>query len=255
MSCVVEYVGTAYVGFQRQPGAMSVQGALESAVKAVTGETVTVSASGRTDAGAHALAQIVSFTTASAMPSQDVCHALNAHLPNDIAVIYARDVAPSFHPRFDADRRTYRYLIWNRPIRSPFWRERAAHIRKALDVAVMDQAAGTLIGRLDVRAFVPSRLDGEKVRQVHAARCWREDDLVLIELEASGFMRQMVRAIAGTLIRVGQGSLSLDGFASVVAAGERHAAGETAPACGLYLVRVNYPHDQRALITLARPEE
>lgn len=237
----MEYLGTRYAGFQTQPGKTTVQQVLEMAIANVTGEAVRVLGSGRTDAGAHAVGQVIAFSTESALPIAAFLRALNAHLPDDINVTSTEDVALSFHPRYDALRRTYRYLIWNRPVRSPFWLGRSAHVRPPLDVDRMDKAARHLIGDHDFGAFVAAAATPNRRRTMQRAHCWREADVVIVELEASGFMRQMVRAIAGTLIDVGLGKLDVLDFERILLSRDRARAGETAPACGLYLFRVSYP--------------
>lgn len=233
-------MGTHYVGFQRQSGKASVQGTMEMAVEAVTGERVTIAGSGRTDAGAHALGQIVAFNTSSALADGVMLRALNAHLPRDIAVTSVWEAAPDFHPRHDAQRRHYRYLIWNRQVRSPFWEGRAAHIPYALDVQLMDSAARALEGTHHFDSFVPARLSGLAVRTLYRARCEREGFLISIDLQASGFMRQMVRAIVGTLVAVGARQLAESDVRDILASRRRARGGVTAPARGLYLVEVDY---------------
>jgi tRNA pseudouridine38-40 synthase len=223
-----------------------VQVVLEEAVEAVTQERTLVVGSGRTDAGAHALGQVVAFSTSSALPAETLVRAINAHLPFDIAIVDARDADPAFHPRFDADSRVYRYLIWNRAVRSPHWHGRAMYVPVRLDVAAMDEAARRLVGRHDFSAFVPNQQDGSRVRTVTAASVRRDGDLVVFEIEASGFMRQMVRSMAGTLIRIGRGTLQAAEISHILESKERSMAGDTAPAHGLYLVDVHYAPDDRS---------
>jgi tRNA pseudouridine38-40 synthase len=222
---------------------VTVQGTIERAIAAITGESVTLEGSGRTDAGAHAMHQVASFTTGSGLPAQTLHRALNSHLPPDVAVISLSDVPPAFHPRYHASSRLYRYVVWNREVRSPFWKGRAAHIRRPLDVEVMHTAAQCLVGRHDFSAFVPVAKPGSRTRTIMNATCSRDGDLVTIDLEGSGFMRQMVRCIAGTLIRVGLGRMDVADFATVFASGDRLLAWDTAPAYGLYLMDVRYPPD------------
>jgi tRNA pseudouridine38-40 synthase len=205
---------------------------------------------GRTDAGAHAFHQVVAFDTSSRLAPEALLRALNAHLPRDIAVTGACDVHPTFHPRYDATSRVYRYLIWNRAVRSPLWRGRAAHVARRLDVGAMDVAARSLVGVHDFSAFVASHSENRS-REMLRAACSRTGDLVSIELEATGFMRQMVRSIAGTLIRVGLGKLDVPAVRTILESRDRGLAGDTAPACGLYLIDVRYP----AVSGSATPEE
>lgn len=237
-------MGTAYAGFQSQPGKTTVQSVLQRAIQNVTGEPTTVVASGRTDAGAHALAQVIAFRSATNLTTEVLGRAINAHLPDDITVTSVAEAKLGFHPRFDALSRTYRYLIWNRSTPSPFWVGRSAFVRPRLDVRRMNEAAQLLQGTHDFGAFVASSASGDRTRTMYSARCWREDDLVAIELEATGFMQQMVRAIAGTIIQVGLGRLTIDEFAVILASTDRTRAAETAPACGLYLREVHYEAQQ-----------
>jgi len=203
-------------------------------------EDIQVAGSGRTDAGAHAVSQVVAFTTSSALPAETMRRAANAVLPRSIALVEARDAVPSFHPRVDARSRTYCYLIWNRATRSPFWEERATHVKRLLDESTMNAAAQYLVGLHDFSTFVPNALEGQRVRRIDRAVCRRDRDLVMVELQGSGFMRQMVRSMAGTLVRVGLGKMTSAEFSDVLRSGERKAAGDTLPACGLYLVDVQY---------------
>jgi len=238
----MEYLGTGYAGFQRQPGKITVQGTLEETIEDVTGESVTLTASGRTDAGAHARHQVISFTTESGLSAEAMLNSLNSRLPQDLVITSLREVDLDFHVRFDAKSRTYQYLIWNRNVRSPFWLGRAAHVKQPLDADLMDRAAQALVGLQDMSAFIPAAYDGDSKRAVYRANVDRDGNLVTIEIEASGFMRQMVRATAGTLIRVGLGLLSVEEFKNILSSRRRELAGDTAPAEGLYLVDVRYEH-------------
>jgi tRNA pseudouridine38-40 synthase len=233
-------MGTAYAGFQRQPNRVTVQGTIEQALKAVTGEDISLVAAGRTDGGAHACAQVIAFSTDTVIGSERLRMALNAHLPRDIAVTSAADVQPHFHPRFDALRRTYRYLIWNRRTRSPYWEGRAAFVPSLLDVDAMDAAGRLLTGRHDFSAFVAAAATGNRTRIMHRVSCRRDDDLVTVEMEANGFMQQMARSIAGTLIDVGRGSLNGQDVFRMLESEDRSRGGPTAPAHGLYLTAVTY---------------
>ena len=220
------------------------QATLEDALSRVTQEDIHVLGSGRTDAGAHAVSQVVAFSTATALRPEVLQRAANALLPRSVAITGARDVPADFHPRFNAVSRLYRYVIWNRPVRSPFWEGRSVHVKPDLDVDIMHRAIQMLVGRRSFASFVPAKYDGSCERTVWSARCWREDWTVNIEIEAEGFMRQMVRSIAGTLIDVGRGKIGLEQFAAIVQACDRTRAGRTAPACGLYLVRVRYDNGE-----------
>lgn len=252
---MTEYLGTRYAGFQRQPGRMSVQGLLEQAVERVTGENVSVEGAGRTDAGAHALGQVVAFSTQSLLAPDRLRNALNAHLPADIRVISAREASESFHPRYDAISRLYRYLIWNREPASPFWATRSALVRQPLGAERMHEAAQSLIGTHDFSAFVAATANGSRVRSMYSAAVQRDGNLVIVELEANGFMQQMARSIAGTLILVGTGKLHPRDVPPILLSRDRSKAGPTAPAHGLYLVDVRYPAAPPAAATEQMIEE
>jgi tRNA pseudouridine38-40 synthase len=219
---------------------------LEGALSRVTQEDIHVIGSGRTDAGAHAVFQVVAFSTESGLQPGVLQRAANAMLPRDVVITGARDVPESFHPRFDAQSRVYRYVIWNRPVRSPFWEGRGAHIKPHLDESAMHDAVQYIIGSNDFASFVPTTFHGSRERTVWEARCWRDGWTVNVEIEAEGFMRQMVRSIAGTLIDVGRGKIDIDEFKRIVLARDRTQAGRTAPAHGLYLVSVRY-QDSKSL--------
>jgi tRNA pseudouridine38-40 synthase len=233
-------VGAAYLGFQRQPGKETVQATLEGAFSRVTQEEIHVIGSGRTDAGAHALCQVVAFSTESRLRAEVLQRAANALLPRDVVITQANEVPIDFHPRFDARSRIYRYLIWNRPVRSPFWEGRSAHIKPHLDERTMHRAIECLLGRCDFSSFVPANFSGSRERSVWTTRCWRDGATIVIEIEAEGFMRQMVRSIVGTLIDVGRGKIDETEFRRIVLARDRTQAGKTAPAYGLYLASVQY---------------
>lgn len=220
---------------------MTVQGVIEEAIESVTAERVTLTASGRTDAGAHAEHQVISFVTESALPTDSLQRALNAHLPADVVLARLVEAPLDFHPRFHAGRRTYRYQIWNREAGSPHWHGRAAHIRRHLDERRMAEAAAALAGEHDFSAFVKSSAPGGRRRRLDAVSVRRDGNLVTIEMAGSGFLRQMARSIAGTLIAVGLDRLDIADVGAILRSRDRLRAGETAPACGLYLTDVQYP--------------
>lgn len=216
------------------------QETLEEAIQAATGERVVLQGSGRTDAGAHAHHQVIAFSTTSSLPTDKLLNALNWHLPGDIAVVRASEVDGDFHPRYDATYRSYRYLIWNRPVRSPFWLGRAAHVKPRLDVERMNEAAQYLVGPRNLSSFIPAAHAGSRERNVLRVRCARDGDLVVVEITATGFLKQMVRAIVGTLIDVGRRSMSVNDFKLILESRDRQRASRTAPADGLYLIDVAY---------------
>lgn len=237
----VEYDGTAFSGWQRQPNAPSVQETLERALATVLRESVCVTAAGRTDAGVHARGQVAAFTTNADVDLSVLRRSLNALAGPDIAIVTAEPAPPGFDPRRDARSRRYAYYVLNRAAPSPFWRERAWHVAHPLSVETMAAAAATLAGEHDFTSFRGPDCDApHSVRHVFESRLERDGDLLVYEVEASGFLRHMVRNIAGTLVDVGRGALSVDGFREVLAVRDRTQAGRTAPARGLYFLAARY---------------
>lgn len=239
---VLEYDGTEFCGWQRQDNGPSVQAALEEAIVKLTGTVSTVRGAGRTDAGVHALGQVVTFTTPSGLPLHTVLRGLNAHLPPAIAVREASEAAADFDARHSASGKLYRYQIWNAVPRSPLRMRTHWHMRHPLDPARMREAAALLIGRHDFRAFRAA--DCERKTTVRLVRrvdvLTPEPQVILIEVEATAFLKNMVRIIVGTLVDVGRGKLSPADVAARLADGDRTKAGPTAPAHGLLLCRVDY---------------
>jgi len=298
------YDGTAYAGWQVQQGETTVQEVLERAIEKITGESVRVLASGRTDAGVHALGQVVGFRTETHLAADVLRRALNAELPHDVAVLEAVEVDESFHPIRDAVRKRYRYVIDDGPVRDVFRRRYCWHYPGRLDHVAMARAARALVGTHDFRSFETSgaprkdsirtiyelkvergrggdpgvgepslpapdwenvvRPGGTGVSPVHGQDARRTlarpcracsvtpgqsqagqgrggpPSLTTIEVEADGFLYNMVRAIVGTLVEVGRGAREEAWVAGVLAAQDRRAAGPTAPPQGLFLVRVDY---------------
>lgn len=237
----VAYDGTAYYGFQFQAGQPTIQAALEQAIRQVTQESSRVIGAGRTDTGVHAVGQVVNFRTTSALPLDELQRALNAVLPDDIAVSDIAAVPDDFHARFSARSREYRYTILNRPVADPLVRHIVYHFARPLDVALMDTACQHLVGRYDFASFGGKTwARGTTRRTVYQASCRREGDYVMVNITADAFLAGMVRSIVGTLLPVGTGKLTPDDFWAILLAGDRRRAGAAAPARGLCLMRVNY---------------
>ncbi len=247
------YDGTRYAGWQSQAGQLTLQDTLEQAIQRITRETIRVVASGRTDAGVHALGQVVSFQLETQLEPRVLQKALNAELPDDMAVLDAALVADDFHAIWRAVRKRYRYLLHDGRIRDVFARQYAWHLFTPLDEGAMHRAAQGLVGTHDFKSFETSGSPrGTSVRTVHELSVVRLESpphpvfpvtpgrLIAIEVEADGFLYNMVRSIVGTLIQVGQGRQAESWPAEVMAACDRRAAGRTAPANGLFLVRVDY---------------
>jgi len=235
------YDGTDFNGWQTQPGFRTVQETLEAAIAAITGEPVRVNASGRTDAGVHAVGQVANFYS-NTRHAADVLHrAVNAHLPADIVISEAADVPQAFDANRDAKRKLYRYVIHDGPVPNPFLRRYCCHSRHRLDVQAMRQAAEPLRGRHDFHSFEtdwPNRMSS--VRTVTHLAVNRLADWIWFDVEADGFLYNMVRAMAGTLINVGRGYWPVSQVSLILGAEDRRTAGPTAPAQGLFLMRVTY---------------
>jgi tRNA pseudouridine38-40 synthase len=242
----VEYDGTDFQGFQVQAQGLTVQGELEKAIERVTQRQVRVLGAGRTDTGVHASGQVIAFDVSWRHKTQDLHRALNAVLPIDIAIRDLTVTHPTFHPRFDARWRRYRYTILNQPVRSPLWARYAHHVSEPLDVGMMREASRQLIGRHDFAAFGKPTQGDSTIREVIRAEWFveyskgMEGRLLAFEITANAFIYRMVRNIVGTLLRVGRGELTPDEVMALLGTGDRVAAGPPAPARGLCLVRVEY---------------
>jgi tRNA pseudouridine38-40 synthase len=238
----LSYDGGPFIGWQRQAEGTSIQGLIEEALGELDGREVTVAGAGRTDAGVHALAQVASFTLVRDTSPDVVVRSLNGKLPPEIRVQAAEAVPSSFHARFDATSKRYRYRLWNADVLNPFERAYAWHVPGALDVAAMAEAARFVEGRHDFAAFqTVGGAGGPTVRVVTLSNvAGRDDGLVTYEVEGDGFLRHMVRAIVGTLVDVGRGRRSSEWMRDLIASRDRAQAGRTAPAQGLFLVCVGY---------------
>jgi tRNA pseudouridine38-40 synthase len=233
----VAYDGTAYAGFQVQPNGPTVQGELERALSGVCNEAVRVTGAGRTDAGVHASGQVIDFRTASALDGATIGRGVNALLPEDIAVSALEPAAEDFHARFSATGRTYEYRIRHAAERDPLERRRELHISGPLDVVAMRDASARLVGRRDFSSFAAGP---GGVRSVRRAEWCEQPARLRFEITADAFLRGMVRAIVGTLLRVGRGKIDAAAFEEIIAASERSVAGPSAPAHGLCLIAVEY---------------
>jgi tRNA pseudouridine38-40 synthase len=238
---ILGYDGTDFHGWQTQPGFRTVQETLETALAQLTGERVHANASGRTDTGVHAVGQVANFYSNTQLAAEVLVRAVNAHLPPDVVVREAADVPQSFDANRDAKRKLYRYVIHDAPVPDLFLRRYCCHVKRRLDAAAMARAAEPLLGRHDFHSFEtdwPNRLSS--VRTVTHLAVNRMGDWIWIDVEADGFLYNMVRAIAGTLINVGRGFWPEGQVAAILNAEDRTQAGPTAPAQGLFLMRVAY---------------
>lgn len=238
---LVEYDGRNYCGFQWQAGVPTVQDELEKAISRVTGETCRVIAASRTDSGVHARGQVVSFRTSSRLSPRTFVRALNFYLPRDIAVKGACRVDMKFDVRRHATSREYEYKILNTPTRSPLWEGYAYFVPQRLDVDSMDEACRLLVGEHDFASFgaAQGKLKST-VRTVYGAKVERKGELVTLWMKANSFLPHQVRNTVGLLIKVGLGKAGVEEFRKVMEAKRLGLAGPTAPAYGLYLIKVNY---------------
>ncbi|MBM3770974.1 MAG: tRNA pseudouridine(38-40) synthase TruA [Acidimicrobiia bacterium] len=250
------YDGTGLVGWQRQASGTSVQALVEDALATIDGRAVAVASAGRTDAGVHALGQVASFTLTRDFDAATLVRALNFHLPPSVRVLEAAEAAPDFHARFSARWKTYRYQIWTDGPLPPLVRAYAWHVPGPLDVDAMDRAARLLEGTHDFAAFQSGGTDvPDTVRQLQSSRATAVPTeaggflrglpasagrLVVYEVCGSGFLRHMVRSIAGTLVEIGLGRAAAMSMGGVLESRDRARAGRTAPAEGLVLVSVSY---------------
>ena len=247
LKMILSYDGAEFSGWQVQPDVVTVQGTLASAIGRVTGEKVLPQGSGRTDAGVHALAQVVTFVTESTVPTENFVKALNDILPATVRVLEATEVPAAFHARHSALAKTYRFRIYRGAICPPFLARYVWHYPYPLDESAMGRASALVIGEHDFTSFaaVDPERGGEdeqvlNVRTVFASAWERSGDEFLYTVRGSGFLHHMVRNLVGTFILVGKGTLLEEDITRILAERNRSAAGPTAPASGLYLVNVEY---------------
>jgi tRNA pseudouridine38-40 synthase len=242
LKLTIAYDGTDFLGWQVQPQGRTVQEVLESAVAEILQTRIRTNVCGRTDTGVHALGQVVNFYTTTTIPCEALVKAFNAKLPDDVSVLDVADVGQSFCANKDAISKRYRYVFLDRRVPDPFLRRFSWHTRLPLDADAMHSAAQALRGRLDFRSFqsdYPNRLTS--VRTIRDIAVTRVGETVVLEVEADGFLYNMVRTIAGTLYLVGRGQRPASYAGDAQTALDRAAAGPTAPAHGLTMVRANYP--------------
>lgn len=238
----IEYDGTRFSGWQRQPGERTVQGCVEAALSSIANHVVEITCAGRTDTGVHAIGQVVHFDTEAERPLRAWLRGTNAQLPDDVSVRRVRPVADDFHARFSALGRAYRYQILNRSTRSALLRERTWWVHQPLDEARMQVAAAHLVGEHDFSSFrAASCQAGHAIRNMARVDVSRHGEMVEIDVEANAFLHHMVRNIVGTLGAVGRGEREPDWIAELLAKRDRTVGGVTAPARGLCFMRVDYP--------------
>ena len=237
----IEYDGKDFNGWQKQPNKLNIQGTIEQAIKSITNEDVELNASGRTDAGVHALGQVANFKTNSQIPIEKFAIAINSRLKKSIVIKKAEEVDERFHSRLNCKKKTYRYIINNTPEGTAIYRYLETHIPQKLDVNNMKKAIKYFEGEHDFKAFKASGTSSKSsVRTIYKTELYENDNKIYIELTGNGFLYNMVRIIAGTLVDVGLGKIKPEQIEDILKNGKREDAGKTLPPNGLYLLKVEY---------------
>ena len=238
----IEYDGKEFNGWQKQPNKLNIQGTIEQAIKTITGEEIELNASGRTDAGVHALGQVANFKINSNIPIEKIAIAINSNLKKSIRILQAEEVEERFHSRLSCKKKTYRYVINNSDIPSAIYRNLETHIPIKLNVEEMQKAIKFFEGEHDFKAFKSSGTSSKSsVRTIYKAEVKQmPNDKIWIELTGNGFLYNMVRIIAGTLVEVGLGKIKANEINDIMESKRRENAGKTLPPQGLYLVNVEY---------------
>jgi tRNA pseudouridine38-40 synthase len=240
----IEYDGSQYHGWQAQTGLHTVQHMIEAAISKVADSQIAIVAAGRTDTAVHATAQVIHFDCEKERSMRSWIYGVNAYLPKDIGVLWAKEVPEAFHARFSALSRRYRYIIYNSPIRPALFHSKVSWQYRQLDDKLMHEAAQLLIGEHDFTSFrsveCQSKSACRRIRQISVRR---SNDLIIIDITANAFLHHMVRNIAGVLISVGSGKNPVNWVQEVLLAKDRRLGAETAPPYGLYLMDVSYPKE------------
>lgn len=238
---IVAYDGTNYCGWQIQPNGITIEQVLNEHLTKLLKEEIKVTGASRTDSGVHSLGNVCMFDTNTRMPAEKISFALNQKLPEDIVVQESCEVDADFHPRFNKSRKTYEYRILNRQMRMPTRRLDTYFFHYPLDVEAMNQAAQYLVGEHDFQSFCSANSQAETtVRTVYSCDVWKEEDIITIRITGGGFLYNMVRIIAGTLIKVGNGDWQPEDIPRILEACDRTKAGPTAPAHGLTMIGLDY---------------
>ena len=229
------------IGWQKQPNKLNIQGEIERAIEEITGEKIELVASGRTDAGVHSLGQIANFKTNSNIPIEKIPIAINTKLKRSIRILEAEEVDEKFHSRYNCKRKTYRYIINNSKNGTAIYRNLQYNFAEKLDEKKMNNAIKYFLGEHDFKGFKASGTSSKSsVRIIYSGKVERKEDLVIIELTGNGFLYNMVRIIAGTLLEVGLGKIKPEDIKNIIESEDRQKAGKTLPPQGLYLVNVEY---------------
>lgn len=237
----IEYDGTKFGGWQKQPNKLNIQGEIEQAIYEITGEEVELNASGRTDSGVHSLGQVANFKTNSKIEIEKIPLAINSKLKKSIVIKAAEEVPENFHARYNCKGKKYRYIINNSYSGTAIYRNLEYHIPQKLDIEKMKDAIKYFEGEHDFKGFRASGTSSKSsVRIIYKAEVKQEGEKVIIELTGNGFMYNMVRIISGTIVDVGLGKINPKEISNIIASKDRNRAGKTLPAHGLYLVEVYY---------------
>ena len=237
----IEYDGKDFKGWQKQPHKLNIQGEIDRSIKDITGEDVDLIASGRTDAGVHALGQVANFKTDSNIPVEKIPIALNTKLKRSIRILAAEEVDERFHSRYNCKKKTYKYVINNSANGTAIYRNLEYNFSQELNVDKMNEAVKYFIGEHDFKGFKASGTSSKSsVRTIYDAKVYKNGDRVNIELTGNGFLYNMVRIISGTLIDVGIGKILPEEVTDIINSKERTKAGKTLPPNGLYLIKVEY---------------
>lgn len=237
----ISYDGTNYSGWQKQKNAVTVQGEFDKACSTLFKTDIESIGASRTDAGVHALGQRAVIDVDTSIPAEKIPLALNPLLPDDIVVTHAEEVDADFNPRFKALKKTYEYSIYNAPFRNPLYRNYSEYVRYELDLDSMRTACEAFVGEHDFRAFCASGNSSKTtVRTIYSLDIEKDGDFIKIRVTGNGFLYNMVRIIAGTLIYVGEGRIAPDDLPEIIASGDRRKAGKTAGPSGLVLVKIMY---------------
>ena len=242
VAAVLEYDGSAFSGWQRQTRARSVQAVVEDAFSKIAGEPIEVTVAGRTDAGVHALGQVIHFDTSAERSGHSWVRGAVSNLPADVAVLWADRVDPAFHARYAATGRHYHYVVLNRPVRPGLLASRVTHDYRSLDVPRMQQAASYLLGEHDFNAYRSSECQAKNpVRELRALDVTQVGERIVIHAYANAFLHHMIRNIAGVLLAIGAGDKPPHWARDVLESRDRTLGGVTAPPDGLYLTQIEYP--------------
>lgn len=247
---VVAYEGTKYCGWQSQPNQITVEEVLNRELSRLLGETIEVIGASRTDSGVHAMGNVAVFDTETKIPPEKICYALNRSLPEDIVVQSSCEVPAEFHPRHCDSIKTYEYKIWNADFIQPFNRKYTHFVYKALDVEAMRKAAADFLGTHCFTSVCSTHTQvQDHVRTIYSLDIIQEGHLITMRIRGNGFLYNMVRIIAGTLIKIGMHEISENSVPSILEAENREAAGPTAPAQGLTLVGIEYPQLKKQMLS------